>query len=93
MELQEYRDKINAVDEKLVALFCERMRIAAGIAEYKKERGLPVLDASREAALLERVAGLARERGEDMTAPVTALYERILEVSKEYQSKRIREEN
>ena len=48
MKLEECREKIDAVDEKLVALFAERMELSRAIAEYKKENGLPVLDASRE---------------------------------------------
>ena len=56
MKLEEYREKIDAVDEKLVALFAERMELSRSIAEYKKENGLPVLDASREKERLDRVA-------------------------------------
>ena len=38
MKLEEYREKIDAVDEKLVALFAERMELSRAIAEYKKEK-------------------------------------------------------
>ena len=47
-KLTQYRDEINAIDTKLVELFTKRMEIAGGIATYKKEQGLPVLDAMRE---------------------------------------------
>ena len=48
MKLEEYREKIDAVDEKLVALFAERIVLSRAIAEYKKANGLSVLDASRD---------------------------------------------
>ena len=32
MKLEEYREKIDAVDEKLVALFAERMELSRAIA-------------------------------------------------------------
>ena len=50
MELSEYRVKIDEIDRKLIGLFAERMDVAAGIAAYKKEHGLPVLDPARERA-------------------------------------------
>ena len=47
-KLEEARLIINEVDSKMVELFKERMKAAKMVAEYKKERGLPVFDASRE---------------------------------------------
>ena len=35
MKLEDYREKIDTVDEKLVALFAERMELSRAIAEYK----------------------------------------------------------
>ena len=53
-ELEESRKRIGEIDAGMARLFVERMRIVEGVAAYKKEKGLPVLDASREAAVLER---------------------------------------
>ena len=50
------RDRIDAVDEQLTALFAERMAIAAEIGRYKRRHGLPVLDAARETQKLEAAA-------------------------------------
>ena len=46
MELSDYRVQIDRIDRQLVELFAQRMETAAGIAAYKKEHGLPVLDPS-----------------------------------------------
>ena len=48
MELSDYRARIDQIDRQLVELFAQRMNTAAGIAAYKKEHGLPVLDPVRE---------------------------------------------
>ena len=52
MELKDYREKMDAIDAQLLALFLQRMETAAEIAAYKKSHGLPVLDSGRERAKL-----------------------------------------
>lgn len=52
--LDEARSIINDVDEKMAKLFCERMRAAEMVAEYKKQHGLKIYDAEREEALVRR---------------------------------------
>ena len=43
-ELLSARSEINEVDEKMAELFIKRMDAVYRIAEYKKHRGLPVVD-------------------------------------------------
>lgn len=59
------RDRIEALDAQLVALVAERQRIAAQVGDVKRAAGQPVLDPAREAAVLRRVAGIARDHGVD----------------------------
>ena len=40
MDLKELRVQIDEIDRQMVALFDARMRIAAGVAAYKKENGM-----------------------------------------------------
>ena len=63
MDIKELREQINEIDEKLVELFLKRMEVSAGVAAYKKERGLPVFDAAREGAVLAAVAEKAVKAG------------------------------
>lgn len=49
-KLQEARKIISQVDEEMAALFVRRMEAAVQVAEYKKERGLPIFDGAREVA-------------------------------------------
>ena len=82
MKLKEYREKIDMVDEKLIALFAERMELSRAIAEYKKENGLPVLDASREKEKLDRVA---EQSPAELREYTRRLYMLLFEVSRDYQ--------
>ena len=56
MELSDYRTQIDRIDAELLQLFAERMQTAAGIAAYKKEHALPVLDTGRERASIAEVS-------------------------------------
>ena len=60
-ELQQARVEIDAVDQEMARLFERRMAACRQVAQYKKERGLPILDANRDAAVIERGAQRVEE--------------------------------
>lgn len=86
MELRELREQIDSIDRELVELFKKRMNVSAGVAEYKRQTGMNVLDASRERALLDKVSELSGEEFEEYTR---TLYATILDLSRSYQHKRL----
>lgn len=51
-EIKISREKINAIDKQMALLFEERMMACKDIALYKKENGLSVRDAEREAQVI-----------------------------------------
>ncbi len=53
-ELEEARKSINEIDKEMAALFEKRMTAAAKISKYKMKHGLPILDKSREEALIAK---------------------------------------
>lgn len=55
-QLDQIRTKINDIDEKMAALFEERMHMSEQVAAFKRERGLSVRDAERERELIARSA-------------------------------------
>ena len=61
MELNLSRQRIDRIDDEILALFLERMKISAQIAEYKKENGLPLLNKGREREILSRMMEKAGE--------------------------------
>ncbi|MBO5950878.1 MAG: chorismate mutase [Fibrobacteraceae bacterium] len=56
MDINDWRKKIDSLEDSLIALLNERASYALEIGKLKKQLGLPVLDASRENEILERVA-------------------------------------
>ena len=42
MNLNEIRSEIDKIDDELVRLFCQRMHVAAQVADYKKANNLPI---------------------------------------------------
>ena len=70
-ELAECRTEIEALDRRLVALLAERVALGKRTATLKKAAGLPILDPQREAEVIRRAVGTAREHD----LPVEAIRE------------------
>ena len=86
MELKDYRDRLDRIDDQLVALFRQRMETVKEVADYKKEHNTPVLAANRERDILYRVTGLCGSELEEYTK---ILYSTLLELSRDYQEDRL----
>ena len=82
LNLQDIRDQLDEIDDQLIDLLSRRMRLVQDVAAYKKEKGLPILDAGRENAILER---LSQKAGGEFAPYVKRLYETLFTVSREYQ--------
>ena len=54
LDLEAIRRRIDKIDAQLVAALEERMEAVLEVAAYKKQQGLPVLDAAREAQVLSK---------------------------------------
>lgn len=59
--LEQARREIDEADRQLAALFERRMAAVLAVAEYKKAHGLPIYDAAREAAVLEKSASYIQD--------------------------------
>ena len=84
MELKDYREKMDAIDDQLLPLFLQRMEVAAEIAAWKKANGIPVLDAGRERAKLRELEEKTPEALRDYT---DSLYQTIFELSRSSQTR------
>ena len=88
-DLTQVRAELDAVDRDMVALLEKRMGLALDVAAYKSAHGLNVLDAGREAAVLDsRCAYLHDARWEP---DVRAVYETIMARSRGAQAAWIKE--
>ena len=82
-ELEQLRGDIDAIDRQIVDLMKRRMETVAQVAEYKKANNLPVLDTSRERALLSKVG---QEAGEELADYVQSMYRTIMAASRSYEN-------
>ena len=84
MDLNDYRRQIDEIDRQLLALFGQRMEVAAGIAAYKKEHDLPVLDGKRER---EKLLDVAAKTPDDLKDYAVSLYSLLFELSRSHQTR------
>lgn len=54
-DLNKLREEINKIDEQLLDLIAQRIGVVKAVGEYKKEKGLPVVDKKREEELLQKL--------------------------------------
>ena len=81
-DLSQTRQRIDEINQKLLALFEERQKLVRLVAEYKKENGLPIFDARREQAILD----WAEKTGDPALSPYTrAFFETVMGEAKKYQ--------
>ena len=64
-ELEEYRKKIDSLDERIVKLLDERMKIALQVGGYKKKHGLEIVYEKREEEVLGHVKKILKKWIED----------------------------
>lgn len=82
-ELELLRGQIDQIDDKIIALFKERMQVSDKIALVKKEYDMPTLAPGRERAVLARVA---EEAGEEFADYTESLFRTIMAASRSYQN-------
>lgn len=82
-KLELARQQINEIDKQMAELFEMRMQAVKLVAEYKNEHGIPVLDASREAAILEKNSNLVNDN--DIKSYYVGFLQNNMELSKQYQ--------
>ncbi len=84
MELTDYRNQIDKIDDEILDLFLKRMDVAAKIAELKKSQSMTVTHKSREREILNRITENA---GESMEDYAKVLFSTLFDLSRSYQSK------
>lgn len=61
--LEELREEINSIDEKIIDLLAERFCAVDSVAIEKVRTGKGVYDGDRERIILEKIRTLAKEKG------------------------------
>lgn len=88
IELKRCREKIDTIDLEILRLFEERMHIVKDVAYIKKANGIGICDSSREDELIAAIKNMSEDR---LSEYDKALFEKIMELSKLYQSRCLEE--
>jgi chorismate mutase len=83
-ELALCRGEIERLDNEIVALLAKRLSLGKRTGELKRLAGLPILDPTREAAVIRRVTGVARDAGLP-AEPVREVFWQIVGMSRRAQ--------
>ncbi len=83
MDISDWRNKIDELDEQIVALVSKRAEAAQAIGEIKRTAQLPVYEPNREQAVFEHVRKCNPGPLDD--AEIQHVYERIIDVMRTLQ--------
>jgi len=83
-ELAQCRQEIERIDNQIVSLLARRLGLGKRTGELKRAAGLPILDPTREAAVIRRVTAIAREAALP-TEPVREIFWQIVGMSRRVQ--------
>ena len=84
--LEELRQEIDLIDDKIKALFDRRMALVLDIGKIKAKGNLPVLDSEREREIVSR---LTADQEDNMVAATKILFTALFEASRSYQLKKL----
>lgn len=79
MDLNEIRGKIDGIDDKILELFIERMRLATDVAKYKAANNMVIFQGDREKAIIENVC---KKTPEDLKNSSKFLFYNLIDISK-----------
>lgn len=85
MEISDWRQKIDVLDEQIVRLINERAAAAQAIGKLKQGSGLPVYEPKREEIVFERVR--KANQGPLTDTEIVDIYQRIIDVMRALQKK------
>ena len=84
IELELMRKKIDEIDDKLLALFKERLEVSKKIGLLKKKYKMEIFDPQREQEIID---GCTQNISEDEKVYVEKFLRNLMNISKEVQSK------
>ena len=85
MEIEDWRAKIDVLDEQIVALVSRRAEAAHAIGELKRAAGMPVYEPRREQEVFDHVRTV--NAGPLGDAEIQHVFERIIDVMRTLQQR------
>ena len=87
MDIEDWRKKIDELDQKLVELISQRARAAVEIGKLKRNTSMPIYEPDRERIVFENVQAV--NRGPLAGRDLVRIYERIIDVMRNVQKEEI----
>ena len=84
IELELMRKKIDEIDDKLLALFKERLEVSKKIGLLKKKYKMEIFDPQREQEIID---GCTQNVSDDERKYIEKFLRNLMDISKEVQSK------
>ncbi len=81
--LDELRKEIDEIDDEIIKLYERRMQVVKDVVGYKIENNIPILDANRESAMLNK--NLNKIKNEEFKKYYDDVLKGYLKASKEMQ--------
>ncbi len=83
MNLDECREQLDRIDEQIVSLFEQRMKVSADVAQIKKAEGRPVYDPEREKEKLRSVMSMTHDEYD--REAIREVYAQLMTISRRRQ--------
>lgn len=83
MKIEDLRNEIDKVDDKIAKLYQQRMEISKQVGEYKKSTKTALVNSKREKEILNRVTN---DMNSDIKVYAKRVYETLFDTSKAYQN-------
>jgi chorismate mutase len=76
-DIQQFRKRVDEVDDQILMALCERVKICKAIGDVKRKQGLTVRDSSREDEVYKRIKQKSSKLGLS-SGQVEAVYREIV---------------
>jgi chorismate mutase len=76
-EILKLRKTVDAIDDQILTVLCERVKVCKAIGDAKKKQGKPIRDSSRENEVYKRIKEKSAEFGLD-PAQIERVYREIV---------------
>jgi chorismate mutase-like protein len=80
-KIEELREQVDKIDEKIVGLLNERAQIALAIRKFKEEKGISIYDTEREGEIYRKLS--ANNSGPLSDEAIREIYKKILHYMKD----------
>ncbi|HPJ03031.1 MAG TPA: prephenate dehydratase domain-containing protein [Candidatus Limiplasma sp.] len=87
MDMKDFREQIDAADDRLIRAFIDRMNTSADIARYKHENKIPIFDSQRER---QKIASVLDQTPQELKSYASALYHQLFDLSRNFQEQTLR---